>query len=70
MLDRAIAKAEQLAALLPAAFAHAKRSLRDRYWTEMESTGRQRDLDMLEIWRSPETMAAIAAYVEKTIGEK
>jgi hypothetical protein len=36
----------------------------------MEVTGRQRDLEMLEIWRSPATMAAIAAYVEKTIGER
>jgi enoyl-CoA hydratase len=70
LLDRAIAKAEQLAALVPAAFVHAKRSLRDRYWTEMDSTGRQRDLEMLEVWRSPETLATISAYVEQTIGGK
>lgn len=70
LLDRAIAKAEQLAGLVPATFAHTKRSLRDRFWSEVESTGRQRDLEMLEIWKSPETMAAIAAYVEKTIGKK
>jgi enoyl-CoA hydratase len=70
LLDRAIAKTEQLAGFVPAAFSHAKRSLRDRYWTEMESSGRQRDLEMLEVWRSPETMAAIAAYVEKAIGKK
>ena len=70
LLDRAVAKAEQLAAIPPATFAHTKRSLRDRYWTEMDESGRHRDVEMLEVWRSPETMAAIAAYAEKTIGKK
>jgi enoyl-CoA hydratase len=70
LLDRAIVKAEQLAAIVPDAFAHTKRSLRDRFWTEVESTGRQRDLEMLEVWKNPGTHAAIAAYVEKTIGKK
>ncbi|HZI37315.1 MAG TPA: enoyl-CoA hydratase/isomerase family protein, partial [Acidimicrobiia bacterium] len=63
-------RAEQLAAIPPATFAHTKRSLRDRYWTEVDETGRQRDVEMLEVWRSPETLAAIATYVEKTIGKK
>jgi enoyl-CoA hydratase len=70
LLDRAVAKAEQLAAIPPATFAHTKRSLRDRYWTEMDDSGRHRDVEMLEVWKSPETMAAIAAYAEKTIGKK
>jgi enoyl-CoA hydratase len=69
LLDRAVAKAEQLASVPPAAFVHTKRSLRDRYWAEMDETGRHRDAEMLEIWKAPETMAAIAAYVEKTIGK-
>ena len=68
LLDRAIAKAEQLASIAPAAFAHTKRSLRDRYWTEIETTGQKRDLEMLDVWKNPETHAAIAAYVETTIG--
>ncbi|HEV8627903.1 MAG TPA: enoyl-CoA hydratase/isomerase family protein [Acidimicrobiia bacterium] len=70
LLDRAIAKAEQLASIPAATFAHTKRSLRDRYWTEMEETGRHRDAEMLEVWKSPETRAAIAAYVETTIRKK
>ncbi|HEU5448187.1 MAG TPA: enoyl-CoA hydratase-related protein, partial [Acidimicrobiia bacterium] len=70
LLDRAVAKAERLAAIPPATFAHTKRSLRDRYWTEMDESGRHRDVEMLEVWRSPETLAAIAAYAEKTIGKK
>ena len=69
MLDRSIAKAEQLAQIPPATFAHTKRSLRDRYWTEVETTGRQRDAEMLEAWKSPEVLAAIAAYVQKTLGK-
>ncbi len=70
LLDRAIAKAEQLASIPPATFVHTKRSLRDRYWTEVDETGRHRDAEMLEVWKSPETWAAISAYVEKTIGKK
>ena len=70
LLDRAVAKAEQLASIPATVFAHTKRSLRDRYWTEMDETGRQRDVEMLEVWKSPETWAAIAAYAEKTIGKK
>ena len=69
LLDRAIAKAEQLASIPPATFVHTKRSLRDRYWTEMDETGRRRDAEMLEVWKAPETKAAIATYVETTIGK-
>jgi enoyl-CoA hydratase len=69
LLDRAMAKAEQLAAIPPATFVHTKRSLRDRYWTEVESTGRQRDAEMLEVWKSPATMTAISDYVQKTLGK-
>jgi len=69
LLDRAIAKAEQLAVIPPATFAHTKRSLRDRYWTDVETTGRQRDAEMLEVWKSPETMSAISDYVQKTLGK-
>jgi hypothetical protein len=64
-----MAKAEQLAAIPPATFVHTKRSLRDRYWTEVESTGRQRDAEMLEVWKSPATMSAISDYVQKTLGK-
>jgi enoyl-CoA hydratase len=70
LLDRAIAKAEQLASIPPATFVHTKRSLRDRYWTEVDETGRHRDAEMLEGWKSPETWAAVSAYVEQTIGKK
>jgi enoyl-CoA hydratase len=69
LLDRAIAKASGLAQIPPATFVHTKRSLRDRYWAEIESTGRQRDAEMLEVWKSPTTMAAISGYVQKTLGK-
>ena len=69
LLDRAIAKAEALAAIPPPTFAHTKRSLRDRFWTEVETTGRQRDAEMLEGWKSPAVHAAIADYVKKTLGK-
>jgi len=70
LLDRAVAKAERMAAIPPASFAHTKRLLRDRFWTEVETTGRQRDIEMLEAWKSPEITAAIQAYVDATIRKK
>jgi enoyl-CoA hydratase len=70
LLDRAIVKAERLASIPAVAFAHTKRLLRDRFWTELETTGPQRDAEMLEVWKAPETKAAIAAYVEQTIRKK
>ena len=69
LLDRAIAKADRLAQIPPATFVHTKRSLRDRYWAEIESTGHQRDAEMLEVWKSPVTMTAIADYVQKTLAK-
>jgi enoyl-CoA hydratase len=69
LLDRAVSKAEQLASIPAATFVHTKRSLRDRYWTEVETTGRQRDAEMFEVWKSPATMTAIADYVQKTLGK-
>jgi enoyl-CoA hydratase len=69
LLDRAVAKAEQLASIPPATFLHTKRQLRDRYWTEVETTGRQRDAEMLDVWKSPAALAAVADYVRRTLGK-
>ena len=69
LLDRAIAKAEQLASIPPETFGHTKRSLRDRFWTEVETTGRQRDAEMLELWKSPDGLAAVSAYVAEDARE-
>ena len=69
LLDRAIAKAERLAAIPTATFEHTKRSLRDRYWQELETTGVQRDAEMLELWGSSEILGAVADYVKKTLGK-
>ena len=69
VLDRALSKAEQLAAIPAPTFLHTKHSLRDRYWTELETTGRSRDAEMLEMWGSPTVLSAIADYVKKTLGK-
>jgi enoyl-CoA hydratase len=69
LLDRAVAKAEQLAAIPPETFEHTKRSLRDRYWSELDTTGRQRDAEMLELWKSPAVLSAVSDYVAKTLGK-
>lgn len=69
LLERAIAKAERLAAVPRSTFEHTKRSLRDRYWQEFETTGRQRDAEMLDLWAAPEILSAVADYVKKTLGK-
>ncbi|HEY4409908.1 MAG TPA: enoyl-CoA hydratase/isomerase family protein [Acidimicrobiia bacterium] len=69
LLDRAVAKAEQLSAIPVATFEHTKRSLRDRYWTELETTGVQRDAEMLELWKTPTILTAVSDYVKKTLGK-
>jgi len=69
VLERAIAKAEQLASIPSATFLQTKRLLRDRYWSEVDTTGRERDAEMLDVWKSPVTLAAISDYVHKTLGK-
>jgi enoyl-CoA hydratase len=71
LLERAIARAEQLAAIPPVAYWQTKRSLRGPIldWA-VGPECRQADEEMTETWKSPESAAAIAAYVEKTLGAR
>jgi enoyl-CoA hydratase len=66
LLERAVARAEQMAAIPPATFWHTKWSLRGPVLRRAERNARQFDAEMRHIWASSETAGAITDYVERT----
>jgi enoyl-CoA hydratase len=66
LLERAVAAAERLAALRPAAFALSKRQLRQPVQDRVRAEGARVDAAVAEIWTAPEAFAAIRAYVQRT----
>jgi enoyl-CoA hydratase len=68
LLERAVARAEQMAAIPAATFWHTKWSLRGPVLRRAEESGPPLDAEMRHIWASSETAGAIAGYVQKTFG--
>jgi enoyl-CoA hydratase/carnithine racemase len=68
LLERAVARAQQMAAIPPATFWHTKWSLRGPVLQRAEDNGRRLDAEMRHIWASAETAAAISNYVNTTFG--
>jgi len=66
LLDRAVAAAQTLAALPPAAFVLTKRQTRQPALERLESVGRAVDVAVEEIWTAPETLERIRDYVAQT----
>jgi enoyl-CoA hydratase len=66
LLDEAVAVAESLAAVPAAAFALTKRQLREPAVQRMRA-GAEIDAAVEEAWASPEILAAISAYVARTL---
>jgi len=66
LLDRAIAAAEALAALSPAAFAQTKQQARHPVTDAIERHGRQVAAAVEEIWTAPETLDYTRAYISRT----
>jgi enoyl-CoA hydratase len=64
LLDRAVAAAERLAALSPAAFAMTKRQLRAGVRERVAQAGG--DAVATDIWTAPETLSHIRDYVART----
>ena len=67
LVERAVDRAEQLAAIPPETFWHTKWALRGPV-VERVRHDAARDVRMLGLWLSPATYAAISAYVDRTIG--
>jgi enoyl-CoA hydratase len=70
LLARAEEHARQLAALPPAAFALAKRQIRDVPLRRARRYAGEFDKDTLEMWSHPDTTARIREYLDKTVGKK
>jgi enoyl-CoA hydratase len=66
LLDRAIAAAETLAALSPAAFAQTKSQVRQPVADAVERHGRRVAAASEEIWTAPNTLDSIRSYVSRT----
>ncbi len=66
LLDCAVAAAETLAALAPAAFAQTKQQVRQPIADALERHGRRLEGASEEIWTAPETLGRIRDYVSRT----
>ncbi len=65
LLDRAVAAAQKLAALSPAAFALSKRQTRQPALERVRDGGAI-DAEVTQIWTAPETLDRIRDYVSRT----
>lgn len=68
LLDKALAAAESLAAIAPASFALSKHQLRQPVREAIDRYRPQHLEQIVAIWESPECLAAVSAYVTKTLG--
>jgi enoyl-CoA hydratase len=65
--ERAMAAAQSLAALSPAAFAQTKTQIRQPVTQRLAQSGAATDKAVTEIWTAPETLASIRDYVARTL---
>jgi enoyl-CoA hydratase len=64
------ARAEEMAALPRQAFALAKEQIRADASERIERGTVDQGMDVAELWRSPETRAAIRRWVDRTLGPR
>jgi len=67
LMNRALAEAKALGALPPETFAVTKQQLRQPLTDRMAKDGARVDTLAEQIWTSPDTLAHVRAYVEKTL---
>jgi enoyl-CoA hydratase len=65
LLDRALDRANALAALPPAAFAVTKQQIRQLAFDRIKADGRYPEIE--QIWTAPETLDRIRDYVTRTL---
>ena len=67
LVEDAIAVAQELALLSPAAFAQTKSQIRQAVSERLAQSGAAIDKTVTEIWTAPETLARIRDYVARTL---
>jgi enoyl-CoA hydratase len=65
LLDRALDRANALAALPPAAFAVTKQQIRQLAFDRIKADARYREIE--QIWTAPDTLDRIRDYVTRTL---
>jgi len=66
-MKRAMAAAQSLAALSPAAFAQTKKQIRATVAERMAQSGEATDKAVTAIWTAPKTLHYIRDYVARTL---
>jgi enoyl-CoA hydratase len=69
LMDRSLAVAEEMGAIVPATFAATKLAVR-RPMLEAVKSQLDNEQAIIDYWASPESLAAVRAFVEKTIKRK
>jgi enoyl-CoA hydratase len=69
LMDDAMAVAEELSLLSPAAFAQTKMQIRQPVVERLQKSGKTTDDAVIEIWAAPATLAYIRNYVAQTLGK-
>jgi enoyl-CoA hydratase/carnithine racemase len=69
LMDDALAVAQELAMLSPAAFTQTKMQIRRPVGERMAADGAATDKDVTEIWCTPPTLERIRAYVARTLAK-
>ena len=67
LMEEAITAAQQLARLSPAAFAQAKKQLRQQVSESVARSGSATDKTVTDIWAAAETLGYIRDYVARTL---
>jgi enoyl-CoA hydratase len=67
LIEDAIAVAQELALLSPAAFAQTKMQIRQAVTERMTQSGEATDKAVTAIWTAPETLGHIRDYVTRTL---
>ena len=67
LIDRAVAAAEQLAALSPKAFGLTKQQMRHAAHERLQRDGARVDAEVREVWCAPDTLARMRDYVARTL---
>jgi hypothetical protein len=66
-MDQALSALERLTAVPRRSFELAKRQLRNPALQQWHMTAGALDREVVEAWAAPETLAAVRAYVAKTL---
>ena len=67
LMQRAMAAAQELAALSPPAFAQTKMQIRQAVTERLAQSGEATEKAATEIWAAPETLSYIRAYIARTL---